>query len=351
MKQLLFITTVLFLTCLAAGPGQAADADKSSATNQPVETNTILAPLRVVYQQLEGTYLKNPLGVFVDKARSEVYVADTKNNLVAVYNRDGLPVFTLGYNKEFTEPNKVVADARGRIYVLNGSPRKVMIFSYRGDYLGDLPDPGLGKEPIPTALAVDKEGNLYVGDQESKQILVYDPNYRLKRVIGKKENGSSYFESIQGIAFDADRTLYVVDASAVPVVQVFSPEGKFIRGWGEHATGPENFSYPSGLTIDKEGHVITVDSLRHAISMFTRDGQFLGRFGGYGNEPGAVAYPADAAAADDGRVYVVERVGSRLQIWEERLAAVSKGGGKTARTNPMASRVQQDVTEFIKTMR
>jgi DNA-binding beta-propeller fold protein YncE len=314
-------------------------------------SRTTLEPLRVIYQQLEGTYLKNPLGVFLDKTRSEVYVADTKNNLVAVYNRDGLPIFTLGYNKEFTEPNKAVVDARGRIYVLNGFPRKIMIFNYRGDYLGDLPDPKLAKETIPTALTVDKEGNIYVGDQESKQVVVYDSTYNLKQLIGQKPDGSSHFEAIQAIAIGADKMIYVADATAIPAIQVFSPEGKFVRGWGQHATGPESFSYPSGLTIANDGRVITVDSLRHVVAMFSPDGQLIGRFGGYGNQPGAVAYPTDAAVADDGRVYVVERVGSRLQIWEERLAVISKGGERTETRNPAASRMQREVTEFIKTMR
>jgi hypothetical protein len=85
--------------------------------------------------------------------------------------------------------------------------------------------------------------------------------------------------------------------------------------------------------------------------MFSKDGQFFGRFGGFGTQPGAVAYPTDAAAAGDGRLYVVERVGSRLQIWEERLATISKGGERTEKRNPMAGKLQQDVREFIKTMR
>ena len=351
MNRLLYIAAALFLTCVAVGPGQAADANKIPAPRSAPATTTTLEPVRVIYQQLEGTYLKNPLGVFFDKSRTEVYVADTKNNLVAVYNSDGLPVFTLGYNKEFTEPNKAVADARGRIYVLNGFPRKVMIFSYRGEYLGDLPNPGLAKEPIPTALAVDNGENIYVGDQENKQILVYDSAHQLKRVFGKKDNDTSYFQNVQGIAVDADGTVYVADASATPAIQVFNADGKFLRGWGEHATGPENFSYPSGITIDKNGRLLIVDSLRHAISMFSKDGQFFGRFGGFGTQPGAVAYPTDAAAAGDGRLYVVERVGSRLQIWEERLATISKGGERTEKRNPMASKLQQDVREFIKTMR
>ncbi|RMF83892.1 MAG: hypothetical protein D6736_20435 [Nitrospinota bacterium] len=301
-----------------------------------------LEPIRLVYRQVEGIYLKNPCGVFVDPGREEVYVADTMNDLVAVYDRDGVPLFAFGYNGEFKEPVKAVADPQGRIYVLTKTGRAIKVFNYRGEYQQDFPFPGVETAVLPTALTVDRRGYLYIADANSGQILVYDPEYRLQLRFGKKGNGRGRFMRVQAIAVDREGEIYVVDARGVPV-QVFSPQGEFLRAWGEHAAGPQNFSFPSGITIDQEGRVIIADTLRQTIQVFSKEGQFLGRYGGLGSQPGAVAFPMDVAADGDGRIYVVERVGSRLQIMQQRLV-----NGKRAMKNAIdPERIRRELRRSI----
>jgi DNA-binding beta-propeller fold protein YncE len=297
----------------------AADSDSVVSARGVPSASVDLQPVRVVYRQMEGAYLKGPRGVFVDPTRHEVYVADTMNDLVVVYDRDGVPRFAFGYNGEFKEPMKAVADDRGRIYVLVGIGRKLKIFSYRGEFIEDFSFPGLDKPAVPTAMTMDARGNLYVADSASAQVLVYDHDRRLVLRLGGPADRDR-FQAVEAIAVDRDGNIYVADARAVPL-QVFAPDGTFLRGWGRHEMGPQNFSLPSGITVDGAGRVIVVDTLRQVLSMFTGEGEFLGRFSGFGSQPGAVAFPTDVAADGEGRIYVVERVGNRLQILEERAVA------------------------------
>jgi DNA-binding beta-propeller fold protein YncE len=286
----------------------------------------------------------------VDRVRGEVYVADTMNDLVGVYDRDGLPLFAFGYNGEFKEPLKAVTDPQGRIYVLAGIGRKIKVFNCWGEYLQDFPFVAIAEEAVPTALTVDEQGNLYIADATSGQILVYDPAYRLKLQFGARGHGNGHFVSVQAIAVDAEGDIYVADARSVPL-QVFSPRGKFLRGWGKHAAGPENFSFPSGVAIDRDGRVIVVDTIRQAILVFTKEGRFLGRYGGLGSQPGAVTYPTDVAADSDGRIYVVERLGSRLQIMEQRLGAVERVPEKQKRDRRIPERVREELWQSIERFR
>lgn len=344
---------LIFLLLFSVGAAQNAVPFEEKSSKEAADA---LRPIRlettgIVYRQEEGTYLKAPRGVFVDRSTGEVYVADTKNDLIAVYDRDGLHLFSFGYNGEFKEPLKAVTDLQGRIYVLVGIPRKIKIFNYRGDYLQDFPFKGLEEEVVPTALAVDGEGEIYIADAGSGQILVYDSEYRLIMSIGAKGNGDGHFRSVQGIAVDPQGNIYVADARSRPV-QVFGSEGEFLRGWGEHATGPQNFSLPSGLALDSEGRVMVVDTLRHAIVVFTKEGRFLGRHGGKGMGPGAVTYPSDIATGPDGRVYVVERVGSRLQIMKERLVSAGRSVGERRKApGLLKDKVKRDIADFLKKMR
>jgi DNA-binding beta-propeller fold protein YncE len=291
--------------------------------------------------------------VWVDRAKDEIYVADTLNDLIAVYDAKGLPLFAFGYNQELKEPIKAVSDPKGRIFVLNGIPRAVKVFNYRGDYLNDFTLSPTSPKSYPNAVALDRNGNVYVAlaGELGGQIQIYDPTFQLVRKFGEKPDGSSYFKSVQAIAIDSDGMMYISDANATPSIQVFSPDGRFVRGWGAHDAGPHNFSLPAGLAIDGGGRIIVVDSLRHAITVFTKDGTFLGRHGGMGSQPGAVGSPTDIATNGKERIYVVERLGSRLQVLEERLVTTRASSGAASAANVLREQMRRQFNDFTKGMK
>lgn len=339
----LVVAALAFLT-LGAGP----PAPQPPGPQAPPPSGTLatrLEPVRLVYRQMEGAYLKGPRGVWVDPRRGEVYVADTMNDLVVVFDRNGVPLFAFGYNGEFKEPVKAVADAEGRIYVLSGIGGKLKVFNYRGEYLRDFPFGSVGPV-VATTLTADERGTIYIADSKRPRILVYDSAFTLKRTIEGDGSGGGRFEAIQSIAVDRDGQLYVTDARALPL-QIFTAEGKFIRGWGEHAAGPQNFSLPSGIAVDREGKIVVVDSLRQTISMFLSDGTFLTRVGGYGAGAGAVAFPTDIAADREGRLYIVERVGSRLQIFEQRVATNGRNGRGGPRPRQVPERAKEEIRRSL----
>ena len=275
-------------------------------------------PVLLVYQQTEGERFKKPAGVFVDRGTGEILVTDSGNNVVTLFSQDGVPVFTFGYNGEIPQPAKAVLDTQGHILILAGSPRKVRVFSYRGEPLGDFDFPGFAgaAQAVPTAIAVDGAGKLYIADSTSGQILVYDAEGRPSLTLGKRGDGPGAFKSVTAIAVDSSGTIYVADAQQTPAIQVFAAQGKYLRGWGEHSGGPQNVSLPAGIAVDASGQVLVLDTIRQTIAVFTGEGQFLTRFGGLGFAPGTLAYPTDLATDDAGRLYVTEAMNTRLQVFE-----------------------------------
>jgi len=334
----LALLTVGLLVAPAGAQRPARAPEASSPALSPIR----LKPAGLVYRQVEGTPLKGPRGVFVDQARGEVYVADTMNDIVAIYDRDGLPLFAFGYNGELDEPVKAVVDGRGRIYVLSGVARNIKVFSYRGEYIHHFPFHGVEGSPVPTALGADIEGGIYIADATSGQILVYDADQRLRLRFGNERAKDGRFRAVQAITVDRDGRIYVVEAQGT-AVRIFDADGKFVRGWGEHGAGPNNFSLPNGVALDAAGRVIVVDGIRQVLSLFTTEGRYLARYGGYGNAPGALAFPADVASDGDKRLYVVERVGSRLQIFDEEPLA----RGVPARGRGIAPTVREEIKRSL----
>jgi len=353
------ITIFLTLFLLIPFPGMTIEsisdgkADvKSVNTKTPADNNIKLVPTNLIYVQQEGLRLKSPMGVFCDKKTGEIYVADTNNNMVAVYSKEGVPVYSFGYNNELLEPSKAVVDRRGRIYVLNGSPRVVKIFNFRGEYLSDFEFKGIedlksSSKIVPTAITVDSDGNLYFGITSSiNQVVVYDEDFNLLFKFGKSGIKEGEFSNISDIAVDNEKNIYVVDSSAIPV-QVFNKKGKFLRGWGQHSSGPENFSLPAGIAVTDDGKVVVVDQLRQDIKIFTKDGNFLGEFGGFGSWPGATAFPSDVEVDTEGRILVVEKIGNRLQIFSREQAS-KNNNKKVGEKDVQIRNLRKELAEVVK---
>lgn len=273
-----------------------------------------LFPRGVFYQHLYEGPFTDPMGITVDEAHQEVLVADTKGNRVGIFSLEGAPLYSFGESDQLREPRDVAVDRKGRIIVLDADRSKIKIFSYRGEYLGPVPLEGMRDKPHIEAFALDADGNLYVGEQASAQVWVFGPDGKVKMRLGGHGAGQGTFVSIAAIAVDGEHI--VVTDHVSTSVQVFDRRGRFLRGFGKHDMGRENFSLPEGVALDGKGHIIVVDALRHEIKFFDTEGKFVARFGGMGAKPGQVSFPSDVAVDASGRIYVLEKVGARVQIFE-----------------------------------
>jgi DNA-binding beta-propeller fold protein YncE len=276
-----------------------------------------ITPVYAVYRHIDTGPFEEPMGVFFDRRTEEVLVADTKNNVIAIFNGEGEPIFSFD---GVEEPRKVMVDEKARVYVIDNEMAKgVKIFSYRGEFHGFFTFPGLNGlgRVSPVSMTVDREGNLYFLDQNNLRVLVYDKAGNFKVSFGKGGRGRGEFSVLADVAVDARGNIYVTDQRGV-AVQAFGPSGAFLMGWGGHTFERHQFSLPNGIAIDPKGRILVADTLRQDVKIFDRTGRFLGRFGGFGVGPGDVAYPIELEVDDRGRIYLVEKVGGRLQVFQEQ---------------------------------
>ena len=82
------------------------------------------------------------------------------------------------------------------------------------------------------------------------------------------------FGEIAGVAFDAADNLYVLDRPNARVM-VYGPNGRFIRQIGRKGQGPGELTVPMQLAIAGDGTVVVMDLARPAYSLFRPDGTFI----------------------------------------------------------------------------
>ncbi|HEX2835252.1 MAG TPA: NHL repeat-containing protein [Thermoanaerobaculia bacterium] len=289
-----------------------------SSAAQITDEQTIRVDSRILEVFNQHLYLgdfHSPRGLAFDRERKELWVADTGNGVLSVHRREGVELYAFRAGAHLIDPVRVSVAPNGDVLAIEGNRSRVRLFNYRGQYKNDLVLPGLDPKPIIGAAVYGPDGMLYVGDNKSSQVFVYDANLKLRFQFGSHGTDDAQFISICGIAFGPDGYVYVADQVAL-AVQVFDAQGNFIRGWGKHEMGGEHVSLPSGIAINSKGHVLITDELRHQLKVYSAEGKFLANIGGLGDIPGRFSFPTDVAVDELDHVYVAERSTSRVQILE-----------------------------------
>ncbi len=131
----------------------------------------------------------------------------------------------------------------------------------------------------------------------------------------------------RAIAIDAHDQLYIVDMMGR--IQVFNPEGKFLRGW---RTPEIEHGKPLGLAFSRKGDLIVADTHYFRVLFYSTDGQLdpSRQIGGiYGDEPGQFHFVTDVVETSQGH-FLVGHYGQNDQIQEfdAELNFVRRWGGQ-----------------------
>ncbi|MFZ5928291.1 MAG: 6-bladed beta-propeller [Acidobacteriota bacterium] len=269
----------------------------------------------------EQLRLRKPYGVAVDQA-GKIYVADPEQRGVLVFDRANKTASLRKGTAQFplSLPICVAVHQDGRMFVSDSFAAQVVVFEPEGKPVAAF---GKGTFKRPGGLAINTgRGWLYVVDVKRNEVLIFDlKTFRLlKSFGGPSKSGEFEPGTLSGptnIALDAAGRVYVADTWNCRI-QVFDPDGRFLRSFGTLGVRPGHFVRPKGVGIDSEGHVYVVDAGFSNFQVFTAEGKPLMFVGSAGDSPGQFLLPAGMAIDHQNRIYITEQrpEGGRLQIFE-----------------------------------
>jgi 6-bladed beta-propeller len=149
---------------------------------------------------------------------------------------------------------------------------------------------GAGLLIFPHGIYVDKEDNVWVtdgqgADGKGHQVIKFSSDGRVLMTLGKAGvpgDGPDTFNQPNDVVVGANGDIFVADGHTpnkgnARIVK-FTKDGKFIKQWGEHGSGPGQFEVPHALALDSEGRLFVGDRANNRIQIFDQDGKFIAQW-------------------------------------------------------------------------
>jgi uncharacterized protein (TIGR03437 family) len=355
---------VLLLGCSLSGPvvmAQVAPPTYNISTYAGTGVNGYTADGGAASE----AQLNLPVSIYLDGS-GNLYVADQANSRIRkiAQNRTITTVAGNGTNDytgndgpatsaSISFPCGVTVDKSGNLY-FSDTPhyivRKVStagtITAYAGTnlvpgYQGDAAAATKAYVQLPTYLATDAAGNVYIADTENHVIRKVGSDGIISTFAGSNVAGSrgdgglataARLNRPMGMAFDSAGNLYIADERSNKIRKVATDgtistvAGTGIAGFsgdGGDATKAQLY-YPHSVAVDTAGNLYIADTFNNRIRMVTVDGvihTIAGNenFGSYGDGGAALDavffFPTDVAVTPSGStVYVADPQNAKIRL-------------------------------------
>ncbi|GAB4548794.1 MAG: hypothetical protein OHK0023_12420 [Anaerolineae bacterium] len=259
---------------------------------------------------IDQNTLNAPRGIAFD-LQGNLYVTDSRNGRIAVYDADGNFLRQIGMANLNTDQN-VVGDPGtlrepwsvdvgpdGKIYVADTWHHRVQVFNPDGTVLSvwgnfEQFDANVTGSSTgfygPRDIKVDSQGRIYVADTGNKRVRVYDAQGTLIRDIGKSGGDvGSLYEPV-GMAINERTNEIFIASTWAKRIDVYTLDGLYVRSWDIRAWYATTPTQDTGnrpyLALDPTGtYLFVTDPDAARVLIFDTNGTPVLSFGRLGTAP------------------------------------------------------------------
>ncbi len=172
--------------------------------------------------------IERPTGIAIDRVRGRIYLVDTgrseqssktkQGHSVKVFNLNGELLRQIGKGRgseqgQLLYPTYVTVDAKGNVYVTDTLNSRVQVFDSEGNYLRRFGQRGnaWGMFDKPKGVALDSFGNLYVADSGWSNVQIFNQQGEVLLFFGGRGPIPGMMKNPTAIDIDAYNRIYVAD--------------------------------------------------------------------------------------------------------------------------------------------
>jgi sugar lactone lactonase YvrE len=195
--------------------------------------------------------------------------------------------------------NTVAADSKGNIWIAErcganeckGSALDpILEFDAKGNFLKSF---GKGQVEFPHFIWIDKKDNIWIVDGHGNTVQEFDQSGKVLLTLGEKDkpgNDKTHFDQPSSVLVAPDGSIFVGDGhdqdKGNSRIVKFDANGKYVKEWGGHGSGPGQMDIPHCLAMDSKGQLYLGDRGNNRIDVFTQDGKFIKSLDNFGRPSG-----------------------------------------------------------------
>ncbi len=182
---------------------------------------------------------------------------------------------------------------------------------------------GKGMFLFPHGICIDKDDNIWITDEQNRDgkgavAIKFDPNGKVLMTIGKPGVASDTDETLNqpnDVAIAPNGDIFIGNGHSEHTgparVMKFDKNGKFIKAWGEHGSGPGQFEMPHSLAFDSKGRLFVADRGNNRIQIFDQDGKYIAEYKQFGRPSGIFIDKKDNLYAADSESQPIKTEGKQ----------------------------------------
>ena len=133
-------------------------------------------------------------------------------------------------------------------------------------------------------IAVNKEGNMAVTDNQGHCVYVFDKVGNFLRKIGDKGRNSEQFQYPSGVFFLNENEILIADSGNHRIQHLNIKTGTVLKTFGKSGAGKGEFQFPRDVCLDDEGHIVVAEFNNNRIQVISKEGETHSIFGDSGPE-------------------------------------------------------------------
>ena len=201
----------------------------------------------------------------------------------------------------------VAVDKEDNVYVLQRGKVPLLMFDKDGMFIRAW---GEGLFKVPHGLRVDKDGSIWTTDNGNHVLRKFNREGKLLATLGtegKPGGGESAFRAPDDLVFDSLGNLYVADSGNGRIVKL-TAAGKFLMQWGSKGQKSGQFATAHSLAIDANNRIYVGDRGNKRIQLFDTQGKHIANWDGFGNPFGMVIV-GEELLASEGDIHKIFHMG------------------------------------------
>ena len=282
-----------------------------------------------------ASLFNGPAGVAVAPDGS-LYVLENPGYRLLKQDAAGQPLWSVGQagvpgsdNARFGDywqgPQGTLAiDAAGRVYVPDTANHRIQVFNANGAFQRSFGSQGVGDTQFecPSGVAINPVNqDILVVDPCNQRVQIFSNAWQYKTTLGVTGvAGSSerHFNSPSGVAVDANGGIYVADTNNYRVQKcaLLASDYACATFAGERGMISASFDHlhPVSVAVDPAGRVAVIDQRNNRVQVFDRQGNYQTTIAGvFGPQPGGLRQPMAAQFDQAGNLYVADQNNHRVQ--------------------------------------